>query len=84
VTLRDAYLAQTDLALLLTFTHTAVIGVGALTPLLQVWVPLIRLEGELPKSGGGSVISQSIDFTGLDDLVHAPIAVVYRSTDVAI
>lgn len=84
VTLRDAYLAQDDLALLLTFTHTATIGVGALTPLLQVWIPLIRLEGELPKSAGGSVISQSIDFTGLDDLTNAPITVVYRSTDTAI
>lgn len=83
-TLRDAYIAQTDLALVLTFTHTTTIGTG--TPVacaLQVVVPVIRLEGEIPKAGKGEAITQSIDFTGLDGLAAstAPIYVVYRSTD---
>lgn len=83
-TLRDAYINQTDLALVLTFTHSTTIGTG--TPVacvLQVVVPVIRLEGEVPKAGKGEAITQSIDFTGLDGLASStsPLYVVYRSTD---
>lgn len=83
-TLRDAYLNQTDLALVLTFTHTTEIGTGTPVPcVLQVVVPVIRLEGEIPKAGNGSAITQKVDFTGLDGLASAtsPLYVVYRSTD---
>lgn len=80
--LRDAYMAQTPLALLLTFTHPSTIGTAA-HPVLQVYVPCIKLDGELPKAAGGDVIAQSIDFVGLDPQVaaQAPIYVVYVSTD---
>ena len=81
--LRDAYLAQTDLSLLLTFTHSATIGTNA-KPVLQVWVPVINLEGGLPTANGGDVITQSIDFTGLDNLTNAPLTIVYVSTDTAV
>lgn len=86
VVLRDAFLAQTGLSLLLTFTHSSLIGTGTpVPPVLQLWVPQIKLDGELPKANGGDVITQSIDFTGLDPQVasQAPFYVVYRSTDAA-
>ena len=83
VILRDAYLAQTDLSLLLTFTHTSTIGTSA-KPALQIVIPVINLEGALPTANGGSVITQGIDFTGLDNGTLAPITVAYVSTDTAV
>ncbi len=83
-TLRDAYLAQTPLALTLTFTSPTVIGTSA-NPALQIHLPDIRLEGELPKSGGGSPVKQSIDFTVFDNLTAAsPIYVALVTTDATI
>ena len=83
--LRDAYMAQTPLALLLTFADLSVIGTSA-HPTLQLVVPCIKLEGELPKANGGDVVVQAIDFTGLDPEVSGQPAVyaVYLSTDTAI
>jgi hypothetical protein len=83
VALRDAYLAQTDLALLLTFTHPAIIGTSA-HPVLQIWVPLINLNGNIPASNGGKVITQSIDFDGLSNLINPPFTVVYVTTDTVV
>ncbi len=81
--LRDAFLAQTNLALLLTFTHPQVIG-STSNPALQLYVPAIRLESGVPSANGGDVIAPGIDFTGLDLAAGAPpIYVVYRSTDTA-
>lgn len=81
-TMRDAYLAQTPLALLLTLTSTAVIGVSA-NPVLQIYVPAIKLEGELPKANGGDVITVAPTFTGLEAGTGAPIQIVYRTSDTA-
>lgn len=82
--LRDAYLAQTPLALTLTFTVPIVIGASA-NPTLQIHIPDLRLEGEIPKAAAGGPIKQSIDFTVLDNLVAAsPIYVVLRTTDTAL
>lgn len=79
--LRDAYLAQTPLALTLTFEADRPIGTSA-RPVLQIHIPQIRLEGELPKSGGGEVVKQSIDFTVLDGLAaDAPLYVALITTD---
>jgi hypothetical protein len=79
--LRDAYLAQTPLALTLTFTGAGSIGTSA-KPVLQIHLPDIRLEGELPKSSAGSPVKQSIDFTVLDGPVAgSPIYVAYVTTD---
>lgn len=80
--LRDAYLNQTDLALTLTFTGATTIGTGSDKPGLQIFIPNIRLEGELPTANGGAPITQSIDFTGFDNLVAAsPLTISYVSTD---
>jgi hypothetical protein len=84
-TLRDAYLNQTDLCLLITFLGQSVIGSGSDHAALQIYIPELRLEGELPKIGStdGSPIQQSIDWTALDNLAAAPITIVYSSTDTA-
>jgi hypothetical protein len=81
-TLRDAYLAQTDLALLLTFTSATLAGT-ATAAVLQIVVPVINLDGALPKTSADVPISTSVAFTGLDGLASStePIYVVYRTSD---
>lgn len=82
--LRDAYLNQTDLALVLTFAHTTAIT-GAYYPTIQITIPNIRLDGELPKAAGGDVVTQSIDFTGLDNRTAAhPMYVAIVTAETAI
>lgn len=76
-TLRDAYLNDTQLRLLLTLTH----GAGV----LQVALPAIFLNGEVPSSNGGQPITQTVPFDVLDDETAAePIWVVYVSGDTAV
>jgi len=75
VTLRDAYLAQTDIALTYTLQGSVATGIpaisGSVFPAFQITLPNIRLEGEMPKSNAGDVITQSIDYTVLDGRVAA-------------
>lgn len=79
--LRDAYLAQSALALVLTFTHNVAVS-GTHKPTLQIVLPAIRLKGEVPTSDGGNPITQSIDFEAFDNgLATQPIWVVYRTLD---
>lgn len=74
--LRDAYLAQTALPLLLTLTNG--------TAVLQVALASVRLRGEVPASNGGEPISVTVPFMAFDDDTAAePLWVVYRSTDTA-
>jgi len=83
-TLRDAYLAQTSLPLLLTFKHPNPI-VAAQLGTLQAALPAIRLKGEVPASNGGAPVSLSIDFEAFDNgSAEQPIWVVYRSLDVTV
>ena len=82
--LRDAYLAQTPLALQLTFTHSEVVSSGGqmTNALLQIVIPALRLKGEVPGSNGGEPITQSIDWEAFDnDLAAQPIYIVYRTLD---
>ncbi|MDM4761884.1 phage tail tube protein [Galbitalea sp. SE-J8] len=70
-TLRDAYMNQSDIALVLTLKRADItIGTSA-NPAFQIVIPLIRLEGELPKANGGDVVTQSVGFTALDGGVAA-------------
>ncbi|KAA9110183.1 phage tail tube protein [Microbacterium rhizomatis] len=72
--LRDAYLAQTPLVLILTFTSGSNV--------LQIAMPAIKLKGEVPTSNGGDVITQSIDFEAFDNgTASQPIFIVYRTAD---
>ncbi|MFJ2535856.1 phage tail tube protein [Microbacterium maritypicum] len=79
--LRDAYLQQSALALVLTFQHNVAVS-GAHKPTLQVVLPAIRLNGEVPTSDGGKAIKQSIDFEAFDNgIATQPIWVIYRTLD---
>lgn len=81
---RDAVRDQTSLSLVATFQGPTDITAGQ-KPTLQIVVPDIRFEGELPKSNGGDVIAQSIEFTGFDGLVapHA-LYIATRTADTAL
>ena len=83
-TFRDAVRDQTPLALVATFQGPTDITAGN-KPTLQIVIPDIRFEGELPKSNGGDVISQSIEFSGFDGLVapHA-LYIATRTADTAL
>lgn len=85
-TLVNAYLNQTNLSLVLTFTSATQLASGVYNT-LQVYIPTLRLEGELPKATNG-VIRQSINFTVLDASSVAaggpgvsPVNVVLRTLD---
>ena len=81
---RDAFLAQTDFALVLQFEHNSIIS-GAIKPTLQITIPVIRLDGELPKAVSDGVVTQSIGFTMLDGAVAAhPIYVAVITAETAI
>lgn len=84
ITLRDAVRDNTGLTMVATFTTATDITAGN-PATLQVVVPDIRFEGELPKSNGGDVITQSMKFVGLDGLVAAqPLYIVVRTADTAL
>lgn len=64
-TFRDAWKAQTDLALVVTLQLAEIIS-GSNHPTLQICIPELKFEGEMPKSNSGDVITQTIPFTILD------------------
>lgn len=79
-TLRDAYLADTDLAILLDFQGEAITTSFAR---LQLVIPVARLDSDaLPKSNGGDLITQDFEFTVLETTPGtAPFQLVYVSSD---
>lgn len=83
-TFRDALASQTPMALVATFTAATEITAGN-KPTIQITVPDIRFEDELPKSNGGDVIAQNINWTGFDGLVAPqPLYVAVRTADTAL
>lgn len=82
VTFRDAVLNETPLLLILNFTGGALsTGVEQ----LQVVIPEIKFDSELPKTNGTDLIVQGMKFAGLDNLSAAqPIWVVTRTADAAL
>jgi hypothetical protein len=82
--LRDAYIAQTELAMVLTFQGTTAI-VASNYPTIQVYVPAIKLDGEVPKANGGNVVTVNAPFHGFDNTVAtSPIYLAYVTADTAI
>lgn len=80
--MRDALIADTPMSLVLTFTAGAL---AAGTETLQVVIPEIKLDGELPKANAGNLVAQGISFTGLDGLSAAqPMWLVARTADTAL
>lgn len=51
---------------------------------LQVALPAIKLDGDLPKPNGPDLITYQGKFTALDDLTNQPIYVVARTADAAL
>lgn len=83
-TFRDALLSQTPMSLVATFQGPTDITSGN-KPTLQITVPDLRFEDELPKSNGGDVIVQNINWTGFDGLVAPqPLYVAVRTADTAL
>jgi hypothetical protein len=78
-----ALLEQDDLALLATFESSGPLIETGQPFVVQVLVPCIRFESELPKATNG-VKTQALSFTGLDDLTGEPIYVVVRTADTAL
>jgi hypothetical protein len=81
-TFRDAVLADSPMSLVLTYTAGA-LSIGVET--LQVIIPEIKFDTEMPKTNGTDMIVQSMSFAGLDNLTAAqPFWVVCRTADSAL
>ncbi|MEB0303816.1 phage tail tube protein [Cryobacterium sp. 10I1] len=87
--MRDAYIAQSSLGLVLTFTYTAggtlgfdLVGPDPIYPTFQIVLPAILLGGDIPSSNDGQPITLDIDFEAFDNGTAAQsIWVVYRTAD---
>jgi hypothetical protein len=83
-TYKNAVRDGSTLALVATFLGPTDITVGN-KPTLQIVLPDIRLDGELPKSNGGDVIAQALSFKAYDNLVAAePLYIATRTADTAL
>ncbi len=82
-TLRDAYLADSDLAILLDFQGEAITTSFAR---LQLVIPVARLDSDaFPKSNGGDMVTQDFEFTVTETTPGtAPFQLVYVSSDTTI
>lgn len=79
---RDAVLNETPMSLVLTYTAAA-LGTGLET--LQIALPELKFDSELPKTNGTDLITQSMAFAVLDNLSAAqPIWIVTRTGDTAL
>lgn len=79
---RDAVLNETPMSLVLTYTAGS-LSAGLET--LQIVIPEVKFDGELPKTNGTDLIIQAMTFTGLDNLTAAqPMWIVTRTADIAL
>lgn len=76
-----AFAGDTTTSLQITLTGAVAGTSGTNTYLFDIIIPNIRLEGESPKSSGPQILTQSINFTGLDDESTTPIQITYQSED---
>lgn len=82
ITYRDLFLNDSPMCLLVTYTAGS-LSTGLET--LQLVVPEIKFDGELPKANGTDLITVPMSFTGLDNLTAAqPIWAVLRTADTAL
>lgn len=82
VTYRDLYLNNTAVALTLTFT-TATVLQATVFNTLQIVIPNLKFDGELPKAVTDGVVKLDLGFTVLDGgtVGVAPVYVVMRNLD---
>lgn len=82
-TLRDAYIAQTPLPLVLNFVQSTVLSTAPSNTYatLQIVLPSILLKGDIPEADG-SPISTGVDWEAFDNgSANEPIWIVYRTLD---
>lgn len=77
---RDAYLADTDLTLVVRFEGGAL---GANKETVDFYVPNFRLEGELPKPSGETT-KASCNWTALENDTNPLLQAAYRTADTAL
>lgn len=83
--MRDAWLAQTPMALVIRLETEGALSTGVET--VEVYLPEIKLDDDpLPSaSSADSIAEQTVAFTGLDNLVAAdPIVIAVRTSDTAL
>jgi Phage tail tube protein len=81
-TFRDAVMTDTPMSLVLNWTAGA-LGVGLET--LQIAIPEIKFDSQLPMTNGTDLIVQAMKFQGLDNLVAAlPYYLSMRTADIAL
>lgn len=81
-TFRDAYLADTPMSLVVTYEAGA-LSSGKET--IQIVIPELKFDGEMPKPNGAELVVSTMAFTGLDNATAAqPIWVVMRTSDAAL
>jgi len=79
---RDAFLADTELALTVTVTSTEALSTGFAQ--LQFTLPAIKLDGEMPKPSGTDTPTLKVPFKVLDNLTATqPIWISTRTADTA-
>lgn len=74
VTYANLFLNRTETAITWRVQLTSTTGTaisGSVYPAFEITIPVAKLEGELPKSNAGDVVTLSMDFTGLDGGVAA-------------
>lgn len=84
-TLRDAWLAQTPMTLVIRLETEGALSTGVET--IEVYLPEIKIDDDpLPSSSGADAIAeQTVAFTGLDNLTAAdPIVISVRTSDTAL
>lgn len=82
-TVPAAHLADTELALTLTFTSSESLSTGSAT--FQVVIPALRLNGAIPTVNDPNLVVYDVDFTVLDNLTAAqPLWLVMRTSDAAL
>lgn len=84
VTYRDAFLNNTSLAVTLTMTTGTQIQSSTYNT-LQIVIPCIRLDGDIPEAVTEGVVTLDLDFTVLDDgSGESAVSVIQRSLDTVI
>jgi hypothetical protein len=77
----EAFAADTATALQLSLVGFTNIGSSSQPEELDVLIPNVKLDGESPKIGGPAVVTQSVNYTGLDDETNNPIQLTYFTSD---
>jgi hypothetical protein len=85
VTLRDAYIAGTGLAVTLTFT-TATLLQATTYNTFQIVLPVVKLDGDIPTAVQDGVVTLDVAFTVLDGGTSgvSPVYAVLRNLDTAV